>query len=674
MRLIIGIIIFVILLASAHTQADNVSLDYGFEDEASNLDSIDGSNPSSLFESQRLARSEELMAGITSRFTKGPGINSDNPAVNVNYPDFLLSEAEEAQNPQKSFPAARSVTSESIMQSTVAEGGRSMPEGTSNSLPLRPVEGNSSSMHRENNSKKAQAAIAEVCARFSESPRVYLGDPPVNITDAEFLEAGRTDVNLKLKNRINISRSSGSPDVHIYDAHVFELISPDIPQEKKSKIVVNAGDSIQRAIDDLAPGGIVEVNSGTYIESLQIDKPMTLKGVDAGGGLPIIDASRRGNAIEISADQVILEGVITINSSNDDYFPGAGVRISSSNNSSLGWIISYNNWRGIELADSSNNTIFESNISNNTYCGIELADSNNNTISKSNISKSDLGVRYYYSAGNILEKSEVRNTNTSLEFISSKYNRIQNNTFRNNSRDVVGIEGNEFADNIGINILEKERIDEVELTGDNPGEPDSSSKAKRPSGRWIPMPIYGDVYQDFAQEAAGTLVFNPPEVMVTGKGEWIDARIGRENTAKLVEGLLGKGEVKFRYIDAKTNLTYVVKLECDSGFDIQAKRPDAQILGEDPAVWLWYVTPLKEGNHTLILTVDLQLDKPPYNCKCVNLTHWPVVVKVLEQSSEEIVTDAVRSVKGIIAFLVSIFSLILMYQQLRKRNDEKSKS
>lgn len=415
MRLIIGIIIFVILLASAHTQADNVSLDSGFEHDASSLDSIDGSNPSSLFESQRLARSEELMAGITSRFTQSSGVNSDNPAVKVNYPDFLLSETEDAQIHQKSFPAARSVTSESIMQSTVPEGASSLPEGTSNSLPLRPVEGNSSSMHRENNSRMAQAAIAEVCARFSESPRVYLGDPPVNITDAEFHEAGRTDVNLKLKNRITISKSSGGSDVHIYDAHVFELISPDIPQEKKLKIVVNAGDSIQRAIDDLAPGGIIEVNSGTYIESLQIDKPMTLKGVDAGGGLPIIDASRRGNAIEISADQVILEGIITINSSKDMYHPGAGVRFSSSNNSTLGRIVSYNNWHGIELSDSSNNTIFESNISNNRNCGINLDTSNNNTISKSDVSNSDLGVKYYYSTGNVLEKSEVRYTNEDFE-------------------------------------------------------------------------------------------------------------------------------------------------------------------------------------------------------------------------------------------------------------------
>lgn len=105
----------------------------------------------------------------------------------------------------------------------------------------------------------------------------------------------------------------------------------------------------------------------------------------------------------------------------------------------------------------------------------------------------------------------------------------------------------------------------------------------------------GKEYNNLAQKAAGTLVFNPPNVMTSGESEWIDARIGLENTSTLVQGLLGKGEVQFRDVSTETNMTYVVKLEGDSGFEIQAKRPDAQILGIDPAVWLWSVTPLKDG-------------------------------------------------------------------------------
>jgi hypothetical protein len=182
----------------------------------------------------------------------------------------------------------------------------------------------------------------------------------------------------------------------------------------------------------------------------------------------------------------------------------------------------------------------------------------------------------------------------------------------------------------------------------------------------------GKEYNNLAQKAAGTLVFNPPNVMTSGESEWIDARIGLENTSTLVQGLLGKGEVQFRDVSTETNMTYVVKLEGDSGFEIQAKRPDAQILGIDPAVWLWSVTPLKDGNHTLILSVDLQLEKPPFNCRCINVTYWPVSVRVLEPGPEQRVMNFMSSsyslTTGEIAFLASLFSLIVLFRQLKKRN------
>src|SRR5690606_36494397 len=105
---------------------------------------------------------------------------------------------------------------------------------------------------------------------------------------------------------------------------------------------------------------------------------------------------------------------------------------------------------------------------------------------------------------------------------------------------------------------------------------------------------------------------------------------------------------------------------------------DAQILGEDPALWLWWVTPEKAGNHTLILSVDLQLDKSPYNCKCVNVTQWPVQVRVTEPTFEQslmgIFDSVLSSTKAIIAFLASIFFLILLHRQLKKKNEEKGKS
>jgi hypothetical protein len=98
------------------------------------------------------------------------------------------------------------------------------------------------------------------------------------------------------------------------------------------------------------------------------------------------------------------------------------------------------------------------------------------------------------------------------------------------------------------------------------------------------------------------------------------------------------------------------------------------MLGKDPAVWLWSVKPLEAGNHSLILSVDLQVEKPPYNTRCVNVTYWPVAVRVLEPSTQQRATDILSSsykwVAGSIAFLASTFSLILLFRQLRKGKDE----
>lgn len=120
-------------------------------------------------------------------------------------------------------------------------------------------------------------------------------------------------------------------------------------------------------------------------------------------------------------------------------------------------------------------------------------------------------------------------------------------------------------------------------------------------------------------------------------------------------------------------MTYIVKLEGDSGFKIEAKRPDAQILGADPAVWLWMVTPLEGGNHTLILSVDIQLEKPPFNCRCVKVTYWPVSVEIvepdLEQKAMSIAQSSYTMIEGSIAFLASVISLILLFWQLKKGKD-----
>lgn len=668
---------------------------------------INRSNSSLLSGTHNLKRSEEVMAEITSRFFTGPTIYFNNPNVNIYYHDFYsVSRADIALNLKNrsslsmwsgnlKINSSNRLVSDPKKLGIKLEGEYFEPTKASNALITKPINYNSSILHSSYNPENEEVVVAGIYSRFSESPRIYFNDPPVNINYPDFYSVRRADVNLNQKNRSSLSISSENAEIDTSNRETSKPISSDLHgdnltedlisnyrtseldrikslnntnQRNESKIVVHMGESIQAAINAASPGDIIEINSGTYNESLQVNKRLTIKGVDIGGGLPIIDANCRGNTVEISADQVILEKIVSANSSKIPLSPGAGIRFSSSNNCSIDGIVSYNNYYGINLVDSNNNTISKCNISNNKY----------------------EGVRIYFSNNNTLEKSDVKSNLYPLHIVSSKGNLIQNNIFKDNSNNITVDKENTIINNENIFSRDHNETKLIPNTDPRPqpsqshdgGKPKSShsSDTDGGGGEWVPrilpVPIDNEKeYQNLAQKAAGTLVFNPPKVMTSGVSEWIDARIGLENTTDLVQDLLGKGEIQFRNISAATNLTYVVKLEGDSGFQISAKRPDAQILGMDPAVWLWLVKPLEAGNHTLILSVDVQLDKPPYNCKCVKVTDWPVEVRVLEPSSQErlmgIINSTYSSTKGIIAFLASLLSLIILIRQFRKRNDEK---
>ena len=66
----------------------------------------------------------------------------------------------------------------------------------------------------------------------------------------------------------------------------------------------------QDAINNANLGDVIEVCSGTYYENVVVNKPVILRGVDTGGGEPVVDASRMGSAITITADGVAVDGFV----------------------------------------------------------------------------------------------------------------------------------------------------------------------------------------------------------------------------------------------------------------------------------------------------------------------------------------------------------------------------
>ena len=134
--------------------------------------------------------------------------------------------------------------------------------------------------------------------------------------------------------------------------------------------------SIQDAIDNASDGDTVFVFNGTYVENLIVDKTVNLIGEDK--NTTVIDGSKSGDVVHVSADWVNISG-FTIK--NSRYYT-AGIKIYSNFSIITGNNISYNiivnNAIGIMVYKSSN-TITENIIKSNEY-GIMFGYSSNNSI------------------------------------------------------------------------------------------------------------------------------------------------------------------------------------------------------------------------------------------------------------------------------------------------------
>ncbi len=211
-------------------------------------------------------------------------------------------------------------------------------------------------------------------------------------------------------------------------------------------ISVEAGHSIQSAINASSPGQTIEVQNGTFNERINVTKPLVLKGM----GRPIIDAGGMGSAITISANGSTLLGFTATGSGRNA--EDASIKVISDgniikgnnavNNSNCGIILYYadkntvfgntatgNQNGGFLLIHSDNNQIW-GNYAGMNRDGISVQTSRGNTINANNLTKNNVGINI--SNNNLSESITSRGKGVSIKYSSSSqlttYNIDKNST------------------------------------------------------------------------------------------------------------------------------------------------------------------------------------------------------------------------------------------------------
>ncbi|MCZ7392306.1 MAG: right-handed parallel beta-helix repeat-containing protein [Candidatus Methanoperedens sp.] len=235
--------------------------------------------------------------------------------------------------------------------------------------------------------------------------------------------------------------------------------------------------SIQKAINAASAGDTILVYSGTYYETVTVNKQLELKGQDSGGGLPVINTAGLGDAITVTANGVIIDG---FNAKTGSHLYN-GIKLISNNNIIKSNIAS-NNLIGFWLYSSSNNTLSNNTASNNSYgiyldfsssnmlsnntassnsyyiylsYGIYLNSSSNNTLIGNNVSNNPFGIGLYNSNNNMLNGNIASNNlhqfhpddGTGITLSSSSNNTLIGNNASNNGNQGGNI------DNDGTGII-----------------------------------------------------------------------------------------------------------------------------------------------------------------------------------------------------------------------------
>lgn len=164
------------------------------------------------------------------------------------------------------------------------------------------------------------------------------------------------------------------------------LTMPAAAQEKRPVLRITA-EELATAVASAKEGDTIEVESGTFNGSLQIDKSLTL----IGKNWPIIDGQNNGTVVNISAPDTTIRGFVIKNSGQSLDHENSGIAVVAPR------------------------AVIENNRFEGTLFGIYLKESHNSIIRGNQISSKDLevqrrgdAIRLWYSTDVLIEDNVVQ--------------------------------------------------------------------------------------------------------------------------------------------------------------------------------------------------------------------------------------------------------------------------
>jgi len=214
--------------------------------------------------------------------------------------------------------------------------------------------------------------------------------------------------------------------IYRYEAEMFPVIR--VPYDYST---------IQAAINAAPNESIVLVSHGTYYEHLTIRKPLKLLGESK--ATTVLDGNKTGTVVDVTADNVYINGFTIKNASYGIYFGLAAGGMITDNLMTHVWDcgILVENSSGTSISD---NIVAQCGIAESGWwsgCGIALLNSADNTIDRNVITDNVVWAFYSKSSNhNLIHHNVFANTQFTGLDLDGSGNIIHHNSFINNSEHI----------------------------------------------------------------------------------------------------------------------------------------------------------------------------------------------------------------------------------------------